>query len=406
MKTKSLLWSLIVCFVMCVSVQAETMPSQQSLLLADREKQTNYSSSLWIMNEQRTRPQPSQLRIKRMQDATKEQYPSLLRKQGIRNENQIQRMVEAEVQDVPKMMAGGTDNHENVVNIVRHGEETLIRGDIKGTDFIDNYSHYFYKENAIVINNASRTIQGGKIVVDAPVAWTSPGNSLLYRQPIHAGLGVTPEQMSMLMSLDPLTLYNSQWQVVSKNATSWVVQSKLSLGDGQQSVIKITLDRRYDAAPTSIVVTQPYHKTVVQAIHYRKYKNVWICDRASVLDEVQGILTVKQDWVLTKQTPSQPFTVPGPDHMLVNDYRLLGSKAISTGISIVPTRTEASSLVHYFWNGKFPPVSELRRLQALQHPGEATPDPAQASSANLAPFLGGMLCLVGGVWMFKRRSQS
>ncbi len=183
-----------------------------------------------------------------------------------------------------------------------------------------------------------------------------------------------------------------------------VIQSQVNLGEDQKSVVRVTLDRSDDDAPTTIEVTKPYRKTVVSATHYRKYNNVWICDRASYLDEVQSILTVKQDWVLNKQTPSQPFKVPGPKHILVDDYRLMGPTIVTNGLPFNPTRAEAGSLVHYFWKGSFPSLSELKNLHDLQYPGESTPDSVKTGSS--LPFIGGMMCLVGGVWMFKRRGVS
>ena len=75
-----------------------------------------------------------------------------------------------------------------------------------------------------------------------------------------------------------------------------------------------------------------------------------------------------------------------------------------------------NKIVSYRWTGKFPSDTEVTRIHEKQHPGEASPDMGQSgagsatSAANMIgsamPFAGGVLCLVGGVWMFKQRKAN
>jgi len=93
-----------------------------------------------------------------------------------------------------------------------------------------------------------------------------------------------------------------------------------------------------------------------------------------------------------------------PPRQQVIDYRLLGSNFINPHAFLARLDDEQEKqVVLYQWPGQFPNVADLKHLRDKQHPGESTPDPIKSASL---PFVGGLMCLVGGVWMFKRRGSA
>jgi len=75
----------------------------------------------------------------------------------------------------------------------------------------------------------------------------------------------------------------------------------------------------------------------------------------------------------------------------------------TSDVSQGTTQRMSNNVVYYAWTGNFPSIEQLKALYNKQHPGEASPDPKKTSSL---PFIGGLMMLVGGVWMFRRRGGS
>lgn len=417
-KITLLMWGCSLYSVVASPLRADPLPHQQSDLLSIRENRLDNLLFHWKVTERTTRTQPSQLRVERLQSATRAQYPKALRKMGLTDEARIKRIVEGEVQDVPKMMQGGVTSNTMTWSFARRGEETLVTSHSRGDGLQEAYTYYYRKNDAIIINNSTLTATGNKVQIDAPVAWSCPGDSLRYRQPIRPSLPIAPEQLAVFMGLNPLRLYDTHWKVISEDPSAWVIEMEGELGVAQKFTERITLKKNYDAAPDTIEIVEPNKKITLHALSYKNYKGIWICNKASFTDTTEGIQTIRQIWTLADVMPSQSFRVLGPPHLLVNDYRILGASVSTKGLLIVPDESQSNGLVHYLWGGDFPSLTELKRMQEEQHPGEAVPDPGQSISAPVSlstpaarsnlvgstlPFAGGLLCIIGGVWMFMHR---
>lgn len=256
-----------------------------------------------------------------------------------------------------------------------------------------------------MITNSAETAEHQPIEPSSPIIYSVPGDAIRYRYPnSESGLSLLPEDFVMLVGANPLTMYGASWHLTKQTPGTWVLTTHVSQGNSAPFDVTIMLDRGRDAVPTDILVKGSYWNNHYVASKFQRQKGVWVCSKYRRIENSIGLVR-EREWSLTSIRPSAPIKVSFQHSVAVTDYRLLGQN-LTAGEIWKMEQKNTVPIVNYPWKGTFPSINDLRSLDSQKHPGESSPDPGKTSSANFTPFLGGMLCLVGGVWMFKRRGQA
>ncbi len=316
---------------------------------------------------------------------------------------------------------GATFTSSTKWTFVRNGSETLVSGTrqlnkLNSTDAsIQEFRHYYNKNTGLVFNDGV-VINGRKAKPVDPVVWSSNGEIIRLLSPATEGLGVEPEHFVLLTSTNPFLMYGNNWKVLSDTSSYW----KLSLFTKQNGTlpvsIEMTLNKSQGNLPSDIEVSVNKGQSVTKAhvVEYRMYKSTPVVSRVILSEHESGVDKV-QDWRLLGVNPSNPISLAYSQKNPVHDFRLVGSNLSELAESRL-TKRDRASVVLYRWPGQLPSIQRLRQLRDLQYPGEGAPDLGQNTIGTLAstasvfnsalPFAGGVLCLVGGVWMFKQRKAN
>ncbi len=239
--------------------------------------------------------------------------------------------------------------------------------------------------------------------VTHPAVWGCEGNGVRWRSPFQDGLNLSPEDFAILTGKNPVAMYGGQWKLVKATPTSWLLEMQVNKGNFAPFSARMTLDREHGGAPSQISIKGSDWSSEYNVSHYTKHEGNWICTEVSYSEDHPEVLSRKRTFVLTNVVKSEPIVMSLPSHVYVNDYRLLGQNLTTGDVLLNLKKPQSDKITSYLWSGQLPHLTELEQIYQKQHPGEATPDPK--ANASL-PFVGGLLCLVGGVWMFKRRGVS
>lgn len=387
---------------------AATSPQAISNVLDIREKNLSHLTFDWQnVYKEDDAPVPPQ-QIKAQQQSAEQQLPAQLKRLGITDEEGIKKEVQAMVEHYAEAGKAASYNSTTKWNFQHYGDQILVNGvrrlDGQGsTQSASQYYRQFYDKNAGLIINDRNDINNISSQTIGSFAWASPSSSPCYRAPFADSLDLIPEHFVMLLSLNPLTMYGAHWKVISETPEDWTLTTEVIQDDWQPFHITLTLSRSHGGAPARIetIVGDNKESIIVQTKSYRRYQEEWIADNVHVSDKWPG-LEKDQTWLLTDMKPSHPITVLAPEKD-VQDYRLVPTVLHGT-VRPQLDGAERGDVISYKWPGKFPSLNELKKLRQQHNPGESSPDPGKTSAA--LPFLGGVFCLVGGVWMFKRRGLS
>ena len=333
-------------------------------------------------------------------------------------------------QPMSQRIPGIIDNGA-VWHITRNGTATLVTGKAENDppSIHSPVSDQFYEGRLVMDVQRSADswiiIPSGKTVsVKDPFwtqVWPSPGDSRMYPAPLH--LNIEPEHFVALVGVSPLGMYGAHWSLVSETPQTWTLEGDIAndkFTDAER--LLVTLSRAYDGAPLKISRRSLQTPAVNEweITDYQQYKGAWIGHKIIHRLHAPGIVESVVTYTLQSAEASRPFMPPVPKGSNVSDYRLLGEHLTDDDV----TQAQASPkhrIVRYSWSGRLPSIDDLKGIQQKVYPGEATPDPGQSGSASAGkgasafatsflspnlPFAGGLLCLVGGVWMFKRRGVS
>ena len=216
-----------------------------------------------------------------------------------------------------------------------------------------------------------------------------------------------------MIGTNPLSLRGLDWKIQTRTPTfltlgSSFVQNHTNYG------IKMTLAVNNNFAPTEIVVRSATTSERFTASRLRRFKNTWVSDQVEYHKNSPGFVKEDQTWKLQFVAPSSPINLEIAGKQFVRDFRFVGINLDPLALDEASVRrnNRFEKIVSYRWMGKFPSDAEVTQLHQKQHPGEAAPDVGQngvgapTSTASIInstlPFAGGVLCLVGGVWMFKQ----
>ena len=391
-------------FFLWGAASGEQLPQSVVDTLKQREQHLSNSAFSWnrAIKEEDMGISPQQAQS--MRASMQKNWEGVYRKQGMTDENMIRDSSRIMSDRLLKMMQGGLISYSNTWHFDRDGQRTLVKGTVQNIiGAVNDYSQLYDGTAMLVVNDQSRVAEGGSVSPGDPAVWQYPGDSIRYSIPQPLGLQLMPEHFAMLTGSMPLEIRGLDWNVVSATAGEWSLKARTKDGhDAEPLTVTMTLDRNHDNVPTEIRVKHYRWSEEFRSENLRHYQGEWITDKAIYTKEVPQSARVQQTWTLQSIAPTKPIVVELQHVRLVHDYRLLKGNVNRKTIRIAEMQ-HRRGIVYYPWVGRIPSLEELKALDKRQHPGEATPDPKTSSSL---PFAGGLLCLVGGVWMFKRRGVS
>ncbi len=398
------LTALLIANCMLLSVRccfASQLPVGIATALSNREQHFSHCTFQWSLSS-KTTISLGNVTVAQMRKTARLGLISRYKKQGITSQEQVDRMLQQDLREVDAYQKPILIHSIDDYRFVRDGNKTSVSGTRAEIGYGAKYLQLYEGSNGLVVNNGIVS-SGTKPPLQMPVVWNSPGDATRYISPFQVSLGVMPEHFASLIGLNPLRMYGAVWQEVSEDATFAVVQSQIDNTALGPLHIQITLNKNYGYAPTLIEVSgvgQPWSKVFAMQ-HYIISHGYWISDVVEVTDNEPSIKTTHESWMLKQvDYTSQPEVIASQP---VADYRLLGSDLSTSDVSQGTTQRMSNNVVYYAWTGNFPSIEQLKALYNKQHPGEASPDPKKTSSL---PFIGGLMMLVGGVWMFRRRGGS
>lgn len=314
------------------------------------------------------------------------------------------------------MMKGYTVIYPSIWAFERRHNSLLVSGSERfGPHFIGKYQHYYNDNAGLIVNEGSRDSAGKIIHVVDPVVWGCPGNCSDYRTSSKSGLTLLPEEISLLTGSNPLNLYNAKWALQSTTAHLWILETEVTKGEDAPFSVQMGLDRDHGGIPAFISITGHRWSTNLRSSSFKQYRGYWITERLELKDQMPGFREGRQEWTLQSIKPSTISSVVVPPHRIIHDYRLLGQMLTDDDV-LGAEEHRNRNIIYYRWSGSFPSIGQLKELRQKLYPGEAAPDLGQSGSTSLGalasasnvigsalPFAGGVLCLVGGIWMFKQR---
>lgn len=385
------------------TAQAIPLPQGITNSLQQREERLSHFTYEWqlVDNQHILGLSPEQLATQKK--AMETGWAARYRKEGITDEKLLRQYAQGATRDVIKFMGGGAVTYSNIWKFERDGPATLLTGTVQSlTDYTSTYRQYYNGDAALVVADSIHSTNGKSFSTFDPAVWGGTTESVRYASPVPQGLETTPEHLAMLANFNPIAVYGAEWSLTATTPDAWVITAQ-AMQNGYPITLQETLSRKYNAAPSEILTKGVGFSYSVHVRHFRQYQGEWIADQVDYTKDAPKFASETQTWTLQSINPSQPLTVVLSGHRPVHDYRLLGQNLSERTINNAERKGHNRDIVYYPWKGQFPSREELMSIHNKDHPGEATPDPKQASSL---PFAGGLMMLVGGVWMFRRRGSA
>lgn len=407
-------------FLPCVFVShADPVPAFTVSMLQKREDATKQLDFVWkqqeIFQSQGLKPET----ISRLQKQADTVPSKLLREHRI-SQSEASRWDNDEKQQVSGLANNSSSTSYSTWTFQRFGGQTLVTGSrevMPGTTATS--TQYYSGANALLVYGPSQSNDGKNAAPPDPVEWSSSGEAIRFRSPFQDGLDLFPEHFVLLASFNPLSMYGEKWSLVSQSPAFWQIKAHITRGSFAPFTVLINLSRGHDGLPSTVKIKSdnlPWSATM-NVEGYKRYKGEWLCSQMNFTFDAPGILHRQQKWTLQSISESKPITVSVPHDRFVHDYRLIGKDLTTNNVLDAETK-DRRNVALYHWLGQFPTLDDLKKMHQKQHPGEALPDPGQSSAvspglstpaarANLIgsvlPFAGGLMCVVGGVWMFQHR---
>lgn len=364
--------------------QSIPMPAMLSTKLLQRENKLDRTSLTWQINQERS-----------IQGAPAKFVPGILRnaeitaktearRDGLTNKSDVDILVKSRVEAIRAFTKPHTVSFTNTWQFSRDNRTVLVEGKVDAVGYPATLAQSFYGEG-VGLNFVQSLSQKPLVRI-----WgSSVGDATRTSMRSQDGLNISPEDQVMLTGLNPLDMYGAKWKLITSTEKVWVIEAT----DQAQSVapikVQVTLSRIYGGAPIELDMKGPSWSATYRAEKFGLQNGTWLCSKVIYNEQWPGIQT-KKTWSFERATAIKRLSI--------------ASATIPNGTDVIDSRRNPE--ITYAWNGHILSSDELKSLDKLRHPGESTPDPGKTSSANFSPFIGGMLCIVGGVWMFKRRGQA
>ena len=403
---------LLLGFAYPLSTSAASLPPELVKGLDAREQKLKYTTFVWGIVENRKYEPSDPKAVAADARQTAVQARSRAQQKGIKDNQAVQKFVDKEVALTQRLEQGYHFSFSDKWNFVCNGAATSVAGHNQFSPSSSvKYLQYYGDGQGVLAQYGVKSADTSPSVINI---WSCSGNCIQQTYPFPESLNLSATDFAVLLGKDPTKVYGSVWSVTSSNAQNIQIEAELGKGSRYPSTIKITLDKDHGYAPSYAEVHSSSWLMKCFVKRFRPYQGTWISADVSVSEKWFQDLTQERDWKLQQVKPSHLLVLNFSKTSEVLDYRLL-NKDPMPGDILKASQKQDTKLVQYYWPGKLPSIDALTRLDQQQHPGEGTPDPSQSGSAaasaskmvsSALPFIGGVLCLVGGVWMFKQRKTN
>lgn len=414
-RCKHIVICLIVLFAWAGKSWSADLPQNVGDGLQRHELNLQQTTFVWHLNDETRHAGMRPDAITSNQKQLEKSYADKYRSTGMTDEAQIRKLVQQNINLFTKAVGHSTTSYSSPWRFVRDHQLLLISGAVQHTSTVtDEYRQFYDGPTAMLVEDSDQTRATGPQSLSAPIIWRTSGESVRNFAPVVQGLNVLPEHLTMLTGLNPLAMHGTQWKLTSTTPDNWTLKAHVEQEDTPID-IQLTLDRKHDDLPLMIQMTTARRSDTFIAESFRRYRDSWVCDRVLYRKSIPGVVSAVQHWDLRSLETSNPVVVNLPPGVRVHDYRLMGQDLRQQDVMRADTRNN-KRLVYYSWSGHFLSLDELKQVYQKQHPGEAAPDPNYSTSTSpgalgvtssmvgsFLPVAGGILCVGGGIWMFKHR---
>lgn len=386
---------------------AGSLPSKTIQVLQTREQSLSHYSYQWKVAEETTVPPTSLLAAEKDQEQAAVFARKYANQQGITDPKRVDELIKQNQQIWSQVSKGSTTSFTELWEFTNDGDQLLVKGvnhtpSNQPSGYATSWQEYYGQNYGMLIPGSKTTDTfPAKHLHPNFFIWACSKACVRYGSPFEDGLNLSTADFSILTGRTPLLINNIRWTSVATTADSWILRGNTKQGRSAPATITLVLNRQYDGAPREIRVEGDRWSYDYKADHYSLFHDQWICDIASS-QENRGFLIRKRNWLLQNTAVVGPLHLQPPVASIALDYRLLGENLNIADIQMAEEH-DSKDVVPYTWKGQLPSQEELKSIRDKQSPGEASPDPKQTSSL---PFVGGLMMLAGGVWMFRRRGSS
>lgn len=371
----------------------------------------------WKITQRLTQPEMNQRNFAILKERVAQIAHNDALTEGLTDEGSINKYVAQEVAMFVQANQPFSAQMTKVWHFEGHDGLVGVGGENQNSPFyLGKFLEYYGQGYGIAATLSGYDPRTGKEVQPKSVeVWGCAGDCIRVRNPFSALL-LNPEDFVMLMGKNPMKIYHDKWRLISETPDVWNVQGEVEEGNNSPFTIDMALSKVHGGVPSSIKIIRSVGLgarwiSEYQVKRWTQYQGEWLPAEVQYSYSQPSLVSYKRDWTLEASIPIKALNVWLPSGSDIADYRLLG-KDLTANTVLNITDRQKRDLVTYQWrvvNHKLPSEEKLEGIRNTLHPGESTPDPNRTSSARtFSPpfFIGGILCLVGGVWMFKRRGVS
>lgn len=346
------------------------------------------------------------------QQLAKSQFSALLAKkaaakQGIIGAEQTKNFISEMLQNDKALDAGYSVDSSAKWEFQSDIKQTMVTGSSENNVMLSHYRCYLGKKERLNVSDGITAKSSHQAILDDPAeVYLTPGEAWRYRNPTERGLIFTPEDLSLLAGRNPLAMYNAKWKSVCDSNRKQTFKAVVERGEYAPYTVNVTLDKLHGYCPSEINFNSKRRHEHYQVSDWLAIDNNWMPKQVNFTLDRQPRWRMERTWKLVATEKAQPIKVELSEDTDFIDYRLLGTE-LTTSTALNAILKGDPNVVKYQFRGvayDMPSLSKLKEIKNLIHPGESSPDNPRSSS--MTPFLGGMLCIVGGVWMFRRRGES
>jgi len=403
---------LVICILFGVyslgAVFSSSCSAQQPSLitsLQQREQSLDQSTYSWQVTQNVTVADPSARSETVVLKQAAEEARKDAAKQGITDQQAVEKFVQQKVSDVSDMERGFSIATTKLWQINRNPNIILASGEMQNSPYYAGGFHEYYGQKfGIFVNDYGKDVAtGASVSTISPKIWGCSGDCAYFRNPFQDGLNLSPEDLAVLTGKNPLAMYGAKWKVLAETPTTVVLATQVKQDGNDPFSLQLTLDKSHANAPSQLELRglgSLKWSSTLRVTGFVKHAGGWISEAvASSYD--QSTITIKRQWKLQSVDASKPIDVTISRKARASDYRLLGENLSPESVTLASVNHDRR-IASYTWPGHLPSLEQLKIISKQNSSNSTT-------SRNLAmaslPALGGVLCLVGGMWMFKRRGE-
>lgn len=387
--------------------QSTSLPRDVDEKLKSREIALQHQQVDWELKQTTVQQSADAAAISKIQKELPDHIRRDLRKSfGITDTKIAQKYVDARVASAVELESAYKVEKDSIWHWSNDGSKISVSGEVQDSpSLLTGFTYYFCDDWGMYVNTKSTDPKTGeKISLDKPSAWRNFDGVL--SSPVANAPYLKPSDGVFLFARNPLNAYKSNWHTVSRTSSTLTLETEIIGKSSFPTKLSLNLDIAHGMAPSRLSIVHGRRQSVYQVEGFTKNKNIWLPKQVNYsLNTGNGTVSSSEWHYITAKPAGSIVITLVKGNEAVTDYRLLEDNL--SPLALIDEQNKPNSkIVAYKWNGELPPYQQLQYLQKQQHPGESSPDPGKTSSSNFMLLLGGMLCLVGGIWMFKRRGVS